>query len=437
MNGTVHLDDPDLQFEFARASRCFDLRRRRTPQPYSPPPAELMDEAQLTDQLALISDQQPLSLYFHISFCEFKCTFCDLYCFQPPPGRREEMLSAYTDSLVTEIEQWSRILDLSRRAVTTVHFGGGSPLVLGEERFARLLERLDARLALTAETELAVEITASQITDANLKFMADQGLRRIHVGVQTLDDTLRLLIGRTSRGREVRERLADLITPEFITSVDVLYGLPGQPREKFLDDLESLIDLGVDGFALYELNVTPRMERRLAGRAEYGIDKLVNYGMLLEGKKLLNRRGFMNVFFNHYGGPRDRNLYFTHPGRGEGCLAFGAIADGKLGPLSFRHNKYLSYMRAVQSGRMGLESGYIEDTWRARVSRFESALMSGTVREDERALMAVNFGPSFSGIWDLWLETGLLQPGEHPGDNILTGSGCWLLANMLEQLRRI
>ena len=308
---------------------------------------------------------------------------------------------------------------------------------MGAARLERILDRLHARLALSAETELAVEITAAQITEANLDFCLRQGLRRIHVGVQTLDDALRSLIGRRSAGGEVRRRLASLIGPEFITSVDVLYGLPGQQRQQFLDDLEALIELGVDGFALYELNVIHRLERRLTGRAEYASDKLASYAMLLEGKQRLNRRGFVNVFFNHYGGPRDRNLYFTYPVRGEGCLACGAVGDGKLGPVHFRHLKYLSYMNAVRGGGIGLESGYVENAQRALISRYESALMSARVREEERALMAGSFGPSFSGIWDLWCESGLLQKEEHSGDYLLTGSGCWLLASMLDQIRRI
>src|SRR5512136_776317 len=67
----------------------------------------------------------PISVYCHVPYCRNRCAFCDLHA-RTLPSRNSPEVRAFVDSLVAEIGLWGRTA-LSKRPVTTIHFGGGTP----------------------------------------------------------------------------------------------------------------------------------------------------------------------------------------------------------------------------------------------------------------------------------------------------------------------
>jgi oxygen-independent coproporphyrinogen III oxidase len=292
---------------------------------------------------------------------------------------------------------------------------------------------LKKHFQINPNTEIAVEITTSQMTDANYQFLLENQINRIHIGVQTLAEPIRRFLGRRESADIVRSKLKNYLSKSFITSVDMLYGLPTQTSVIFLHDLQELIGFGVDGFALYELQVT----RSLSHVIDHNSDKTLNYQMLMQGKKILNTAGYRNVFFNHLGKQRDQSLYFTFPIRQEDCLALGTIADGKIGSMFYRHKKYKPYLASIAEGTLGIDSGFSTNELRDRIYRFETELMSTHIPLEGIKNMEAQFGDSFKGIFDLWLIANLIRFFPESSRYELTGSGCWLLSSMIEQVRRL
>ncbi|MBN2357204.1 radical SAM protein [candidate division KSB1 bacterium] len=432
----IELADAEILQEFKRISRFFDVRLRTTPAPYFPGPEHRLSEKKLIAALQGQANAAAQSVYLHIPFCDGRCLFCDLYSFNVPVKHRA-MMEDYVQILAREINAWGRLLTRSSGRTTTIHFGGGSPMFLSHGQIEHLLTAVDKIFPISADTEIAVEITSSQLTDDNIKFFNRMNIRRIHVGVQTLSDPIRKIIGRREPADTVRQKVKMLTAGKFITSVDMLYGLPLQSMELFLSDLDQCIEWGVDGFALYELNLSPRMRRLMAENQRLETDKVQNYFMLLAGNKKLNRAGYGNVFFTHYGNQRDHNLYATYPIRGEDGPAFGTIADGQHGRCFFRHKKYKPYQQSVLQGGLGIDYGYVEDDHRRGIRLFEDQLMSTHINSTVLQSMTDQFGVAFSGMWDFWLYAGLVEKAEQGGGYVLTGSGCYLLANMLAQVRRL
>ena len=432
----LHFENEKLFREYQAARRFFNLSQRTAPEPYFPPQIQILTEAELLKPIEKIHSRKNLSIYLHIPFCNGKCTFCDLYSFHIPP-HRYELIENYTTALAQEIQLWGKRLEWLTPTVTTVHFGGGSPLVLNTGQLTRLLNLLQRHFPLNNETEFAIEITTSQITPANIKLLEELNIRRVHVGVQTLLEPARQLIGRRESSAVVKEKLKMLLSPDFITSVDLLYGLPFQTADTFQADLDTFIEMGVDGFALYELQITRRLENALRNHPNALPDKLQNYRMVLQGKARLNQAGYQNVFFNHYGNPRDRNLYFTFPERDEDCLAVGTIADGRLANICWRHHKFKQYLLAIGQGNFGIAFGYVESTDRSLLRQLESYLMSTRIPDEFIKTFISHYGPSFQGIWDLWQQAEVVRVSFEDGDFELTGSGCWLLSTLFNQIRRL
>jgi oxygen-independent coproporphyrinogen-3 oxidase len=353
------------------------------------------------------------------------------------PPKSRHIIDDYVATLEREVRFWGERFDFKHRPVTTVHFGGGSPLVLTASQMCRLLRTLKEYYSIDTNTEIAVEITTSQVTPENIELFRENNIHRVHIGVQTLSNPIRKIIGRRESAETVRKKIELIRKEKFIISLDMLYGLPLQTLESFMGGLEDCIGEGMDGFALYELQISRALDRVIQKNPDYQPQKANSYRMLMEGKKLLNGAGYENVFFNHYGNERDKNLYFTFPERGEDCIAFGAIADGQIGSALFRHETYKPYTESVGQGKAGIDFGYMELDGRAQVKKFENDLMSTAVPAASVDHMRNLLGEPFKRTLDIWEESRLIEPANDKGDFRLTGSGCWLLSTMVGELREL
>lgn len=373
-----------------------------------------------------IDPGRAICLYVHVPFCPERCHFCDCYSFRLA-AHREQHMAGYVDLLEREIRLWSRLGRLAGRPVSTVHFGGGTPAFLGVDLFERLVQHIRSHFSVSAATEWALESTASELTPAMLACLGALGFTRLHVGVQSLQDDVRRALNRRATAREVLDTLAGAVARGWIVSVDLICGLPGQTLSGVLDDIRSLAALGVNGFSMYELQLS---SRNRAFAQQHGLDsrdRQLNYLLLQAAGRLLAALGYRKTLFNHYADRRDTNLYFTFPERGEDCLALGAIADGSFGDYHYRHPEYAHYRRGVSDACPGLQGGLRRTALENCLQPVSIGLLAGTVSS---ALFA---DPTGRALLDRWLELCLLAEDAANGVLRLTGSGSWFVGNMMSE----
>ncbi|MGQ9600186.1 MAG: radical SAM protein [Anaerolineae bacterium] len=381
----------------------------------------------LNQQVPTLEPSRPFCIYVHIPFCADHCEFCDCYSFRLA-SHRQAHVERYTELLHQETRLWSDLGTLSRRPVSTIHFGGGTPTCLGPEPFARLVKLFQEHFAIGPETEWALESTVSELSPEMMTHLNELGFTRLHVGVQSLEDPIRRIIHRRAPAHLVLERLVAAIETGWIVSVDLIYGLPGQTLSGLVEDIRSLVAIGVDGFSLYELQVSDR-NRRFASRYRLEErDRRLNYLLGQVAARYLLALGYRKTLFNHFAGIQDTNLYFTFPERGEDCLALGTIADGVFGDYHYQHVEYAAYSRQVPTGFPGLGGGLRRNSTENRMQPLVTALMAGRVPLHLAANLVSRF------LLQQWQETRLLTPDLATGDLILTGSGSWFLGNMISEL---
>lgn len=373
-----------------------------------------------------IDPARPLCIYVHLPFCPQRCAFCDCYSFRLGSHRRRHV-EGYLALLEQEAALWSRLGTLARRPVSTLHLGGGTPTFLGKEALARLIDLFRSHFALDAATELALESTASELTPGMLTHLDGLGFRRLHVGVQTLQDGQRQALNRRAGAAAVLEGLARAVGAGWVVSVDLIYGLPGQRLEALLDDVRTLIAAGIDGFSLYELQISSRNRRFAEQHGLLQRDRRDNYLLAQVAGRFLAGRGYRKTLFNHFAGEHDTNLYFTFPERGEDLLALGTIADGVFGDYHYRHPEYAAYRRGVSDDSPGLSGGLRRTGRESRLQPLVTALMGGR--------MPATLLDSLAGdaLRAAWLQSRLLEPGPD-GDYWLTGNGSWFVGNMISEL---
>lgn len=385
----------------------------------------------LREDLAAADPGKAMCLYVHVPFCEEKCAFCDCYSFRLH-SHVDAHVHRYVDTLRQEIALWSSLDRLKNRPISTVHFGGGTPVFLGPVEFRRLVEAIREAFPNHLAAEWALETTSSALTPEIIETLAGLGFTRIHIGAQTLADPIRALLRRRETGAAVLQKIAPLAARGMVVSVDLLYGLPRQSLENFLADIRRLADYGVDGFSLYPLQISSRNRAILNAYAPDQKSLLREFWMIQAAEQLLRHSGYSKTLFNHYARSHDTNLYFTFPERGEDCLALGTIADGVFGSYHYRHPEYMPYLKQVSQAFPALQGGLRRSQVENQLFPLETAILSGAFQISQ--FIDVLGSADTSALIDEWIGSNLIYPD---GDSFrLTASGSWFVGTMMKDVAR-
>ena len=187
-------------------------------------------------------EEIPLGLYLHVPFCSSTCDFCAFYQEKPSKKGRER----YFQALEAELSSLS-----DPRLIRTVFVGGGTPGLLNVKEMKRL-GGLVRKAGLASEYEWTVEIAPTEISFAKLESLAEMGVNRISLGVQTFDDSLMDALGR-NHSPDKACRAYDMIREIGFDSVnlDLIFGIPGQSLAQWEDDLKKAVSLSPDHLSTY------------------------------------------------------------------------------------------------------------------------------------------------------------------------------------------
>ncbi len=412
------------------------INARRLPKPvwarqgYSENGQEAWEKLQ--NQMGQIDPGRAYCIYIHVPFCDIKCGFCDCYSFRLGQHATRH-IDAYLAALEQEMQLWSRLGNLAERPVSTIYFGGGTPLFLGEDGFSRLVQNCRRYFNTGPQTEWALETTSSELSESMFSRLDSLGFTRLHVGVQSLNDSIRTLIDRREPASTVLKKLSKAITLGWVTSVDLIFGLPAQSLVSLLDDIHRLADAGVDGFSMYELQRSSQNRRFIEQHNLAGKDRTLDYFLLQAASQRLDQLGFKKILFNHFANDRDKDLYFTFPERGEDCLAMGTIADGVINGYHYRHPEYSPYCRGVTGTFPGLEGGVRQSDQDGRFAALETAILSA--RLSKELFVGVLGDEAANLLLQKWSGAALIARDKQDDHQYhLTTNGSWFAGEMMAQL---
>ncbi len=197
---------------------------------------------------------KPLSLYFHIPFCENACWFCGCNVVINRIRGRE---IPYLERLEREISYLERYLDTSREVVQ-LHWGGGTPNYLTPGQTEKLFETIRNRFNLSPTAEVSVEVDPRSVDYEYLKLYRELGFNRISAGVQDFNPTVQRAINRIqpySLMKRFSHWVRELGFESF--NIDLIYGLPHQTPESFRDTVRKTIALNPDRVAVYNFAYVP------------------------------------------------------------------------------------------------------------------------------------------------------------------------------------
>jgi oxygen-independent coproporphyrinogen-3 oxidase len=196
----------------------------------------------------------PLSIYVHLPFCHEMCRFCGCNVIATHDRSRAD---AYLDVLEKEVALVAAHLP-TRRTVSQLHWGGGTPTFLDEKQLARCHAIIARHFQFLPDAELAVEIDPAITTRSQVDLLARLGFNRISMGVQDFDRKVQETVGRIQGEKET----ADLVTAARAAgfkgvNLDLIYGLPFQTGATWKDTLERILRIHPDRMAVFGFAYVP------------------------------------------------------------------------------------------------------------------------------------------------------------------------------------
>jgi oxygen-independent coproporphyrinogen III oxidase len=213
-------------------------------------------------------------IYIHIPFCERKCIYCDFYSVE-----NLNLIDRFTESLLKEIEIFSIEADFFNDSIfDTIYFGGGTPSLLEPAQIEKILNKLSQSFKISSNPEITLETNPGTVDKRKLLEFKNLGVNRISFGVQSFfDDDLKFL-GRIHTGEDAFRCINDSFEVGFENvSIDLIFGLPGQTVEKWLENLKFAVSLNVPHISAYNLIVergTPLHELFSLGKVEIPEDEI-------------------------------------------------------------------------------------------------------------------------------------------------------------------
>ena len=187
---------------------------------------------------------EPRSAYVHVPFCRHRCGYCD---FTLVAGR-DDLAESYLQALGQDLSQLER-----PREVDTLFFGGGTPTHLEPNLLRELLNLANHWLRLAPGGEFSVEANPFGLTDEKLELLAESGVNRISLGVQSFDKELLKLLERDHTAADIRDVVTRLRRRFTNYSLDLIFAIPGQTLDHWRDTLRQAIELRPPHISTYGL----------------------------------------------------------------------------------------------------------------------------------------------------------------------------------------
>ena len=378
---------------------------------------------------AAASPADAFCVYIHVPYCRMRCGYCDCYSFPLVPSRLPE-LAAYPGLLEKEISWWGEhIPSLRQKRLSTIHFGGGTPLTIGTGGLSRVLDAVKSFFKVDGKTELALESTSSDINENVLDELMQLGFTRLHIGVQSLRDPVRRAIGRRETGEQVLRKVRYAVDHGWVVSTDLIIGLPQYKEEDILADVEEMMDAGVEGLSIYELVRSPRNRAFFEHHGILDPDITAMWRQYQYAFWLAENAGCSLKIYNHMAKGRDDNRYFTSPARGEDLLSFGTIADGYFGEYIYRHAELPVYRSELEQGHPGLLGGMRRTEAESRTACLEREIRGG--RPDPEPFIRL-LGPEKAlDLFQSWIARGYLRVSADGESTELLPNGSWFIMKMI------
>jgi oxygen-independent coproporphyrinogen-3 oxidase len=311
---------------------------RYTSYPTAPHFSAAVGPAAYRDWLAALPETNRLSLYLHVPFCTTLCWYCGCHT---SVTRHRQPIERYVAVLEQEIALVAGLA--GSRRVAHIHWGGGTPTIVGPALFGRMMALLRDRFDVEPDAEVAVEVDPRRLDAPMADALRQGGVTRVSLGVQTFNPAAQQAVAR-EQSLAVTRHCVDLLRAAGIEAVgvDLLYGLPHETVTTCEASVAAALTLAPARFSVFGYAHVPaamKHQRVIDAPTLPGAGERLRQEQAI-GDALV-AAGYMRIGLDHYARPADglaqarmdgrlrRNFQGYTDDPADALLGFGASAIGQ------------------------------------------------------------------------------------------------------------
>lgn len=291
----------------------------------------------------MVAWPQPQSLYVHIPFCRHRCGYCNFSVIAGRDDLQEPMVNA----IVSELES----IPDPEATLRTIFLGGGTPTHLRPDLLDRLFGAIGDRFDVAVDAEITAEANPEDITTSRLHQLAENGVNRLSMGVQSFDAHKLNLLQRSHDERTACRAVEAAAKQIGNVSIDLIFGAPDESDRTWRADLMTASRLPIDHVSTYALTFekgTQFWNRRRRGDLR-PIEEQTELDMDASSRRLLPDAGFDRYEISNFARPDRRCRHNIAYWRGQSWYGVGPGAASFLeGVRTLNHRSPTTYLKRVE-----------------------------------------------------------------------------------------
>jgi oxygen-independent coproporphyrinogen-3 oxidase len=300
-----------------------------------------------------------INIYIHIPFCIQICDYC---FYMKELIKSKNQVDEYIDHVCKEMALVSEACHLKNRKVNSIYIGGGTPSVLTEQQFKKLIEALHKHHSIQ-DAEFTFEAEPGTFSRSKLEWYKDSGVNRISMGVQSFDDHI---IKLSSRKHTVAQAIhsIDLVKEAggFVVNIDLLSGLAGEKPESWDRSVDIALQQRIDMLTIYKMKAYANTVFFQKGVHKDEIElpsKEQEVAFMKRALQKVDEAGYHR--WSTFAFTRDGLLhrYAENSWRGGDVIAYGVSSFGKIGNINYQNsNNTPLYFEKINNGEMPVARTY-------------------------------------------------------------------------------
>lgn len=241
-------------------------------------------------------------IYIHIPFCKQACHYCDFH-FSTSLKKSDEMVLALAKEIILRKDEFKDEI------VETIYFGGGTPSILSSLDLNHLIDEIYANYKVSDNPEITIEANPDDLTPERIVELAKSPVNRLSIGVQSFFEEDLKLMNRAHNANEAKKCLELAVQYLDNISVDLIYGIPGLTNEKWIKNIQVLLDLNISHISSYALTVEHKtaLEKMIQKGEIPALDDGVAHEQFLMLVDKLEANGFVHYELSNFG----KSNYFS------------------------------------------------------------------------------------------------------------------------------
>lgn len=293
-------------------------------------------------------------IYIHIPFCRQACNYCNFH-FSTSLHYKNDFVAA----LLNEIQLQAAANYLQDQSIATIYFGGGTPSLLTVEELQQIMQALQQHFSVTADAEITLEANPDDVTDEKLLGWKTLGINRLSIGIQSLFEEDLQWMNRAHTAEEAKQVITKARAAGFNSfTVDLIYGTPGLTDEKWLSNINWVLQQNINHLSCYALTVEEKtpLDKLIRQQKKTNVDAEQQSRQFILLMNELQKAGFEHYEISNFAKPGYRSKHNSSYWKGVHYLGLGPSAHSFNG-ISRQWNvaNNQQYIQALQQHTIPFE----------------------------------------------------------------------------------